>query len=696
MDSTSCKRVEEGNSQVSCVQVTDSVDCSNKLRDGTADFALYSADDAILAGKKVGTSLNVIGEARYRGRFNEPNDEELVAVVRKSFSGFFSDLLGKGYCHPGVGISYKFNDMLLKSFERKVVTKRECTSTYSAAEQEIRELEMFFGPSCRPGAWAVDDNLDNKLKRRYRNMCRLCESPQQCSNGMLNSGLTKGALDCLVINGGDVAFVSLAAVESYFGLSKGQASASVADYAFLCPNQTMMPINISGRPCIWASQPWDLFVTRNSVSSDLQSKLSGWLSDTKKDGPDRWQTSLRKLLLKDQRVFVTRPLNNTLPIGQYINRGVADEDSRSCQRRIEWCTTNDLEKEKCSWLSAATRTFGMNPSVECSTTADNKWKCLRKIAERKANIVSIPTDDGYIARKVYNLSTVFFEDNLLGANYKIIAVLKAQSSATSFKDLKNRKACFPEYNGLAWLGFTNAVRQQGLLGKKCPESYFSEACAPGAQSEEFSPNGKRAPSTLCNLCPPSDGGSCSPNLSRTERNLRALQCLDNNGDVAFINVRAISTGSSNIQINSSIDQTKYRVLCSNGTIANGVLDVDENCALGTGVQGEIMARGNRDNVEESDAKELLLSLNKWFGMSDDRAKNTISIYDKFRGQGGILFEENAISLVDPDDEFYIYVNNYRSLLQNASQSCNQGTVSVSSTSVMGWISIVTIIVWYGV
>lgn len=51
-----------------------------------------------------------------------------------------------------------------------------------------------------------------------------------------------------------------------------------------------------------------------------------------------------------------------------------------------------------------------------------------------------------------------------------------------------------------------------------------------------------------------------------------------------------------------------------------------------------MARGNRDNVEESDAKELLLSLNKWFGMSDDRAKNTISIYDKFRGQGGILFE----------------------------------------------------------
>ncbi|CAB0010285.1 unnamed protein product, partial [Nesidiocoris tenuis] len=123
---------------------------------------------------------------------------------------------------------------------------------------------------------------------------------------------------------------------------------------------------------------------RFNVSSDLQSKLSGWLSDTKKDGPDRWQTSLRKLLLKDQRVFVTRPLNNTLPIGQYINR--------------------------------------------------------------------------------------------------------------------------------AWLGFTNAVRQQGLLGKKCPESYFSEACAPGAQSEEFSPNGKRAPSTLCNLCPPSDGVSLTSSL----------------------------------------------------------------------------------------------------------------------------------------------------------------------------------------
>lgn len=55
-------------------------------------------------------------------------------------------------------------------------------------------------------------------------MCELCDSPSQCTNSQLNSGLEKEALDCLIGKDGrepgDVAFVSLAAVDSFFGVSK--------------------------------------------------------------------------------------------------------------------------------------------------------------------------------------------------------------------------------------------------------------------------------------------------------------------------------------------------------------------------------------------------------------------------------------------------------------------------------------------
>uniref|UniRef100_A0A0A9XS57 Transferrin n=1 Tax=Lygus hesperus TaxID=30085 RepID=A0A0A9XS57_LYGHE len=689
MDNVSCDRVEEGNSNVTCVRVTDSVDCSDKLKNGQADFAVYTGDEAVLAGKFVSDYVNIIGEARYKKRFTDPNYEDLVVVVRNPFSGSFVDLVGKGYCHPGVGISYKVSDKILKSFEQIVVPSKDCTQKYAVAEQDIRDLELFFGPSCRPGKWALDDSLDNKLKRRYRNMCRLCDSPSQCSNGLLNNGLEKGALDCLTISGGDVAFVSLEAVNSYFGLTKGAATASPADYSFLCPNQTVMPLNSNMRPCIWASQPWNVLVSRKSISGELQDKLNIWLSDTKKEGSEKWQNHLKKLLLKDWGTFVSRSLNSSLPVSQYINRGVADRDVNRCRRQIDWCTTHDLEREKCKWLQAATETLGIRPHIECLNKTSDKWSCLQKVSDGTADLVSIPTDDGFIARKVYSLSTVFYEDNLLNGNYKIIAIIKNQNTAVKgFSDLKNKRACFPEYNGLAWIAFANTVRQQGLLGKRCPENFFTEACAPGAGLASFSASGRKAPSQLCNICPSnSDGrGSCSPSLSRKDRTLRALQCLDNSGDVAFINLRAVTSGDRNAQLDSSIDPTKYQVLCSNGSIVSG-LSVDDNCALAMGVQGEIVGRRSRSSVEENDNKELLLQLNQWFGTSEETSRNIISVYGKFKGQGGLLFEDRTISLVDPDDEHYDYINNYKSLLGNTTQTCSGGnSILHSITSIVLLIS----------
>lgn len=49
-----------------------------------------------------------------------------------------------------------------------------------------------------------------------------------------------------------------------------------------------------------------------------------------------------------------------------------------------------------------------------------------------------------------------------------------------------------------------------------------------------------------------------------------------------------NTGNRNPQLDSSIDPTKYKVLCSNGSTIDSTLNVDDDCALAVGVQGEVL------------------------------------------------------------------------------------------------------------
>lgn len=54
-------------------------------------------------------------------------------------------------------------------------------------------------------------------EKRYANLCQLCEYPVKCNYPDKYSGY-EGAIKCLAINGGEVAFTKVIYVRRYFGV----------------------------------------------------------------------------------------------------------------------------------------------------------------------------------------------------------------------------------------------------------------------------------------------------------------------------------------------------------------------------------------------------------------------------------------------------------------------------------------------
>lgn len=157
-------------------------------------------------------------------------------------------------------------------------------------------------------------------------------------------------------------------------------------------------------------------------------------------------------------------------------------------------------------------------------------------------------------RRVYGLSTVLYSETVMDKNSVITAVVREPNDVNvkSFKDLKGRKACFPEYGGISWLSFINLARTNGLVSSRdCDfpslvSKYLSGACTPGIEDADHSGNSpisQDISSKLCSACfgLPQSHASCAANATnRYYGDKGALRCLSEKaGDMAFVEVANI-------------------------------------------------------------------------------------------------------------------------------------------------------------
>lgn len=129
-------------------------------------------------------------------------------------------------------------------------------------------------------------------------------------------------------------------------------------------------------------------------ADDISKKIEKVSKDT--DSLLPWEETLNAILLEDVSPIVFT--NYTSP-AHYLSRGRdVDLPKSRCGSDIRWCTISRLETNKCNWTSAAARSLGIKPNIAC-IEAQSVFECFDKISKNEADIITIDSNYGYLARK---------------------------------------------------------------------------------------------------------------------------------------------------------------------------------------------------------------------------------------------------------------------------------------------------------
>lgn len=269
--------------------------------------------------------------------------------------------------------------------------------------------------------------LYSKTETKYPSLCSLCYNPSQCGIGDKHWG-RRGPLYCLTSGAGEVAYVRLDDVKSFFGFTGLTPESDPSSFSFLCPDSHLQPLNTKN-PCSWISKPWPTIAAKPSHAEKVQDLFRNIDSSTK------WQMSLL-LLLETYHVNITS-LDATIPIDDYLDQSSGYQSAHSfpaCNppRQIIYCTTSIIEFSKCSWLQEVSVVYGIEPNLQC-IRGENLYRCLDDVSQGIADVVLVDQDSRFQSERDFNLSSILYEySSDFSQNYVTVAVVKSNSGIKTF------------------------------------------------------------------------------------------------------------------------------------------------------------------------------------------------------------------------------------------------------------------------
>lgn len=240
----------------------DAVECAQRIINGTADFGVFSAENAFHIASMRWQGITVIKELRHSSRSREPFDYQSVVVVRADHQGGLANLKGTDFCHPGLPKLKQRHDRwterFLKHFERQVVPN-DCDAGTTPAEIEAASLASHFNAACRPGAWSNVEQEDEELKKKYSKLCELCDNVEACTYENKELTSHQQALECMRKSTNGVTYIARQEAEEFFATNAD----IINDFKYLCPNSSYQVIENNESPCVWSTQPWSVIVSNN-------------------------------------------------------------------------------------------------------------------------------------------------------------------------------------------------------------------------------------------------------------------------------------------------------------------------------------------------------------------------------------------------------------------------------------------------
>lgn len=411
-------------------------------------------------------------------------------------------------------------------------------------------------------------------------------------------------------------------VQQHFGITPGGNETTPDNYSYLCPDDTLMPVN-STNPCIWVEKPWPVVGSRRVVSQDIQ-KLVSTLTHEKLSG---WRFSLRYLLDTSYADFIK--IEPVEPIETYLDKakGFLSANSFSgCHppRTIKICTTTIKETAKCQWLRESATVYGIEPDLDC-IKADNSSHCMKAVSVGVADVAVVPSDLIHEGLSKYDLKTLFYETVSDTDKYLTVAITRPNVKINTWQEMRYKKACFPVYDGVAWNTVKYHLFNQSLI-KNCPldnemSKFFGPSCTP---------------SLLSNL-PPNMKEICQTDSFDGEYG--ALQCLTSGaGDVAFVSKNTLMKYISDKREDNpgrQLTMKDFEIICLTPT---------KTCHLSWAAIGGAMVRRNVTDLWSNDTLDVFMYLNDVFGKTYKSVTSPFTMFGKFDGVSNLLFHDATVNL----------------------------------------------------
>lgn len=252
---------------------------------------------------------------------------------------------------------------------------------------------------------------------------------------------------------------------------------------------------------------------------------------------------------------------------------------------------------------------------------------MEDVRDGVSDVVLVDEDDRLRAQRDLKLQPILYEfATELHGRYAVVAVVRANSGIKSFRDLENRKACFPSHEGAAFLSVAETLRNLSLATN----------CKAEGRIEKF---------FHTKSCYWADGskGQCEDQFRGDEGALRCL--IEQHGDVAFIDMAVWKNYTEKTLQNVHLmrtDPKQFKLLCHHPVARE---NKEGFCYLHWTTRGHLMIRNGTDVMRRNEIYNSLRDMDRLFGKKQQFKTQTFTLYGPYDKKNNILFRDQSDGLL---------------------------------------------------